>query len=83
MFLCWRHDWVTVSGIYFVVEKELGEDEEQGGPAQNKWGIGGINRPDRGTYCPLHFAVRERHSVGTGVDSVHSWWEEGEWQSRV
>ena len=46
------------------MEKELGEDEEQGGPAQNKWGIGGINRPDRGTYCPLHFAVRERHSVG-------------------
>ncbi|XP_067682285.1 poly [ADP-ribose] polymerase tankyrase-like [Haliotis asinina] len=28
----------------------------------SKWGVGGLNRPNRNTYCPIHLAILNGHS---------------------
>ena len=47
----------------FIIEKvaereELSDDEEM----LKKFGKGGVNRPGKDSWCPLHIAVAEQHA---------------------
>ncbi|KAH3854617.1 hypothetical protein DPMN_097162 [Dreissena polymorpha] len=38
----------------------------------SKWGPGGVNRPTRYSYCPVHYAVMYSHVVSTAQCTMQS-----------
>jgi len=35
----------------------------QGEAFQSKWGPGGVDKPNRSSFCPVHIAVSYNHAV--------------------
>lgn len=41
----------------------LAASSKQGDMFKHKWGPGGVDRPSRSSYCPVHIAVTYNHAV--------------------
>ena len=54
MYACFN--WSTFS--FFLIASA-----KQGDVFQAKWGPGGVDRPSRSSYCPIHIAISYGHVV--------------------
>ena len=53
--------WQSVSYKVQILQKKeqslSNDDEEEHPKLKKKFGIGGVDRPQKGSWCPIHFAV--------------------------
>ena len=47
------------------MEYIISVSEKHGDVFMSKWGPGGVDKPNRSSYCPVHVAVSFGHAVST------------------
>lgn len=48
--------------VDILLKKAKEASSKQGDLFKNKWGAGGVDRPSRSSYCPVHIAVTYNHA---------------------